>query len=124
MGREKRVHERDVAVESVDVDGGGGGSGVMSNCSDCVAGGAEEEEIDMQSCDRPGEEQSDEKVLLVGEFNDTIAAEDGMISQRRVSDSDSDGSVGSVKRAEDVRNGHDAMRVKGNSGMRETPDGI
>ena len=80
------MHERDTAVDSVDVDGSGG-RGVTSNCSDCRDGDVvEEEEIDMQTCDRPGEEQSDAKVLLVGEFNDTIAAEDGTMSQRRVSD--------------------------------------
>jgi hypothetical protein len=123
MGREESVHERDKAVDGVDVDSGGS-RGVMSSCSDCVAGGAEDEEIDMQTCDRPGEEQSDAKVLLLGEFNDTIAAEDGMMSQRRVNDSDSDGSVGSVKRAEEVRKGKDAMRVEEDSGVvRETPDG-
>ena len=117
-----RVHERDVVAEGVDVYGCGG-SGVMSNCSDCGVGGAEEEKNEMQSCDRPGEEQIDEKVLLVGEFNDTIAAEDGTMSQRRVSDSDSDGSAGSVKIAEEVRKGKDAMRVGGVGMMRVAPDG-
>ena len=55
------MHERYEAVEDVVVDVGGS-RGVMSNCSDCGDGDVVEEEIDMQTCDRPGEEQSDAKV--------------------------------------------------------------
>jgi hypothetical protein len=105
----------------------GGGRGVMSNCSTCgVSAVVVEEEIEIQSWDTPGTAQSDEKVLLVGEFNDTIATEDGLMSQRRVRVSDSAGSFGSVKSAEDVRNGHEAMRVEGDDVVVVivVPDGI
>jgi len=54
-----------------------------------------------------------ERILLpvVGEINDTIAADRGITSQRRVRVSDSDGSVGSEISADEVRKGHDAMRA-------------
>ena len=54
-----------------------------------------------------------ERILppVVGEINDTIAADRGIRSQRRVRVSDSDGSVGSEISADEVRKGHDAMRA-------------
>ena len=80
----------------------------MRNCSDCGEKELEEEEKVRQSCDRVGV-QKVENVLI--EFSDTIAAVDGVMSHCRVSVSTSDGRVGTVKRAEALRNGHDAISV-------------
>ena len=72
----------------------------------------------------PVVEEQSEKVLPVGEFtNDTIAADCGKISQRRVRDSDNVGSVGREKSAEEVRNGHDAMRMGGDGMVSVVPEG-
>jgi hypothetical protein len=57
------------------------------------------------------------------EFIDTIAEDEEVISQRRVSVSDSDGSVGSVISADEVRKGHDAMRAEEDVVVRMAPDG-
>ncbi len=51
--------------------------------------------------------------LFSGGLNDTIAAVEGVISHRRVSISDSDGSLGSEMSADEVRKGHEAISKGG-----------
>ena len=61
-------------------------------------------------------------MLLIG-CNDTIAAVDGEMSHRRVRVSDSDGSVGSEKSAEEERKGPDAISSVGEVSEIVVPEG-